>query len=101
MLFSHPILRVDLQRAFFPPAFQNAEEAVPRNPGEERAFSAFRILVEVYDDFTIQLPTREASKVSITPLHWSPDGSSDCVRTGNGMARAVRYLSVENGYRPF
>jgi hypothetical protein len=55
---------LDLQRAFFPPSFQNAEQFVPRKPGEERAFPFFRILVEVDNDFLIQVPFREASKVS-------------------------------------
>jgi hypothetical protein len=57
--------RADLQRAFFPPSFQNAEQFVPRKPGEERAFPSFRVLVEVDDDFLIHLPFREASKVSV------------------------------------
>ena len=61
---------------------------MPRLPGEERAYPYFRILVEVNDDFVIQVPFREASKAyPVSNLIYATLTNTD--RIGNGMAKST------------
>lgn len=54
--------RVELQRAFFPPAYQNAELSPRLKPGDKRMWTALQVFVELRDLTTLHIPFREASK---------------------------------------
>lgn len=54
--------RVELQRAFFPPAYQNAELSPRLKPGDKRMWTALQVFVELRDLTTLSIPFREASK---------------------------------------
>jgi len=55
--------RVELQRVFFPPTYQNIEVTERLKPGESRLWSALNVFIELRDETTVQIPFREASKV--------------------------------------
>ncbi|THU95661.1 hypothetical protein K435DRAFT_829044 [Dendrothele bispora CBS 962.96] len=60
--------RAELQRAFFPPTYQNVEETPRLQPNDRRVWTAFRIFIELREDTTLVVPFREASK------DWQWDG---------------------------
>ncbi|KII92575.1 hypothetical protein PLICRDRAFT_134291 [Plicaturopsis crispa FD-325 SS-3] len=60
--------RTELQRAFFPPTFQDVEPTAHLEPGDERMWTSMKIFVELRDDTTFYIPFREASK------NWQWDG---------------------------
>jgi hypothetical protein len=55
--------RSELQKAFFPPTYQNAEESPHLKPGDKRVWTAMQVFIELRDDTTLHIPFREASKV--------------------------------------
>lgn len=57
------ICRAELQRAFFPPTYQNVDETPHLNPGDSRVWTSMRVFIELQDDTTLYIPFREASKV--------------------------------------
>lgn len=65
--FQHSF-RTELQRAFFPPTFQDVEPTAHLEPGDERMWTSMKIFVELRDDTTFYIPFREASK------NWQWDG---------------------------
>ncbi|KAF9033263.1 hypothetical protein BDZ89DRAFT_1063002 [Hymenopellis radicata] len=54
--------RGELQRAFFPPNFNDVEETPRLQPGDERLWTHLRMFIELRDDTTLHIPFREASK---------------------------------------
>ncbi|RAL13775.1 putative fermentation associated protein (Csf1) [Aspergillus homomorphus CBS 101889] len=66
--------RVGLQNVFFPNAFRNSEPSEPLNPGQPRQTSAFTLRVEISDELTLRIPTREPSK------DWQWKGRADTIR---------------------
>ena len=95
----------DLQRAFFPPAYRNTAPSSTPKPGQPRIFPAFRVLVEVDDDFVIHIPYREISKVNsilclleltvcgVTFQNWQWDGQT--VTSPAGRKRTGAALSLK------
>ena len=55
--------RAELQRAFFPAAYQDAKQAVFLKAGENRVWTTLRVFVELRGGTTLYIPFREASKV--------------------------------------
>ncbi|KAF8893814.1 hypothetical protein BD779DRAFT_1669348 [Infundibulicybe gibba] len=60
--------RAELQRAFFPPTHQDAQETLPPRPGDRRTWSALRVFIELRENTNLHIPFREASK------NWMWDG---------------------------
>ncbi|RMJ24188.1 fermentation associated protein [Aspergillus sp. HF37] len=65
--------RVGLQNVFFPNAYRTAQPAVPLAPGNQRQATAFKFRVEVNEELTIRIPTREQSK------DWQWKGRADTI----------------------
>lgn len=61
--------RAELQKAFFPPTYQDTQETDRLRPGDTRVWTAMKVFVELRDDTTLHLPFREASKVVISHLY--------------------------------
>lgn len=55
--------RVELQRTFFPPVYQNSSLTPRLRPGDTRVWPSLKVFVELRDATTLQIPFREASKV--------------------------------------
>lgn len=55
--------RAELQKTFFPPTYQTAEQTRPVEPGDKRIWTALQIFVELRNETTLHIPFREASKV--------------------------------------
>jgi len=60
--------RAELQRAFFPPTYQNVEVTPQLEPGDQRLWPALQIFVELRDDTSLYVPFREASKVRLSHI---------------------------------
>ncbi|RDB25364.1 Protein CSF1 [Hypsizygus marmoreus] len=60
--------RAELQKAFFPPTYYDAEATSSLKPGDRRLWTAMRIFIELRDNTTLQVPFREPSK------DWQWDG---------------------------
>jgi hypothetical protein len=54
--------RVHLQQMFFPRIFKTAVPAEPLRPGDDRAYTEFKIFVELSNSTILRVPVREASK---------------------------------------
>ena len=54
--------RVDLQTYFFPNLFRDSVVAVPLRPGQSRVSTIFKIVVEIEEQTTLRIPTREESR---------------------------------------
>ncbi|KAJ3575090.1 hypothetical protein NP233_g1335 [Leucocoprinus birnbaumii] len=63
--------RAEIQKAFFPPTYQTAEQTRPLEPGDKRMWTALQIFVELRNETTLHIPFREASK------DWQWDGFSE------------------------
>ncbi|KAJ7680397.1 hypothetical protein DFH06DRAFT_1404238 [Mycena polygramma] len=66
--------RAELQRAFFPPTYQNTDETPRLKPGDKRVWTAMQVFIELRDDTTLYIPFREASK------NWQWDGQTNVRR---------------------
>jgi hypothetical protein len=55
-------LRADIQRVFFPGLSKNATPAKTLAVGSDRVPTQFKLFVELLDDLTLRIPTREDSK---------------------------------------
>ncbi|OOF99473.1 hypothetical protein ASPCADRAFT_137976 [Aspergillus carbonarius ITEM 5010] len=76
--------RVGLQNAFFPNAYRSSQPVDPLTPGELRKNSVFRLRVEITEELTLRIPTREPSK------DWQWKGRADAVR---GVAKLRKQSS--------
>lgn len=65
--------RVGLQNAFFPNSYRSSEPAAPPAPGGMRQSTVFRFRVEINDELTLRIPTREQSK------DWQWKGRADTI----------------------
>ncbi|CAG8264097.1 unnamed protein product [Penicillium salamii] len=54
--------RIGLQNVFFPNFYRSAEPAEQLAPGVLRQSTSFRLRVEISDELTLRIPTRESSK---------------------------------------
>ncbi|KAJ6499231.1 hypothetical protein C8R45DRAFT_108777 [Mycena sanguinolenta] len=80
--------RTELQKAFFPPTYQNVEETPRLKPGDKRAWTAMQVFIELRDDTTLYIPFREASK------NWQWDGKTDVQRRPKKREPASIHLTV-------
>ncbi|KAI0058067.1 hypothetical protein BV25DRAFT_1994498 [Artomyces pyxidatus] len=80
--------RAELQRAFFPPAYQDLKPSPRVSPGDNRIWTAMRVFVELRGGTTLQIPFREASK------NWMWDG---IVKLTRPRKREGASLSVKAG----
>lgn len=55
--------RAEMQRAFFPGSYRDMQETPPLQPGDNRAWTALKVFVELRDDTVLHIPFREGSKV--------------------------------------
>ncbi|RJE20579.1 fermentation associated protein [Aspergillus sclerotialis] len=65
--------RVGLQNVFFPNSYRSSDPATPLKPGDPRQSTAFRFRVEISDELTLRIPTREQSK------DWQWKGRADTI----------------------
>lgn len=80
-------LRADLQRVFFPTLCKDAVPAKPLPAGADRIPTKFKLYVELDEEATLRVPTREASK------NWRWTGKETGPHQGRGQAkRGVRNL---------
>jgi len=54
--------RTDLQAMFFPPLHADSTKAKALQPGQTRVSTIFQLVVELEEEMTLRIPTREASK---------------------------------------
>ncbi|KAF7361830.1 hypothetical protein MVEN_00527500 [Mycena venus] len=80
--------RAELQKAFFPPTYQNAEETPHLKPGDKRVWTAMQVFIELRDDTTLYIPFREASK------NWQWDGKSNIQRRPRKREPASIHVTV-------
>jgi hypothetical protein len=100
--------RAELQRVFFPPTYVDAEARASPRPGEDRAWTALRVFVELRDGTTLHIPFREPSK------NWQWDGqyrgprprrregASLSIKAGDDstISYLMPMLAGDDGYRP-
>ncbi|KAF7315604.1 hypothetical protein MIND_00075800 [Mycena indigotica] len=80
--------RAELQRAFFPATYQNAEQTPRLKPGDKRVWTALQVFVELRDDTTLYIPFREASK------NWQWDGKTSMQRRSKKRDPASIHVTV-------
>ncbi|KAF7288717.1 hypothetical protein HMN09_01377700 [Mycena chlorophos] len=80
--------RAELQRAFFPPTYQNFEPTPRLKPGDKRLWTALQVFVELRDDTTLYIPFREASK------NWQWDGKTPMQRRPRKRDPASIHVTV-------
>ncbi|EAU91786.1 hypothetical protein CC1G_04554 [Coprinopsis cinerea okayama7 len=66
--------RAELQRAFFPPSYQDTQPTTRLKPGDKRLWTALQVFIELRDETTLHIPFRESSK------DWQWDGKSTIPR---------------------
>ena len=54
--------RTDLQTVFFPPLYTDSQISNPLRPGQTRISTVFHLTVELENEVTLRIPTREESK---------------------------------------
>ncbi|KAJ7703124.1 hypothetical protein B0H17DRAFT_922585 [Mycena rosella] len=77
-----------LQKAFFPPTYQNAEQTPHLKPGDKRVWTAMQVFIELRDDTTLYIPFREASK------NWQWDGQTNVQRRPRKRDPASIHVTV-------
>ncbi|KAJ7188161.1 hypothetical protein C8R46DRAFT_12137 [Mycena filopes] len=80
--------RAELQKTFYPPTYQNAEETPHLKPGDKRVWTAMQVFVELRDDTTLYIPFREASK------NWQWDGQTNLQRRPKKRDPASIHVTV-------
>ncbi|KAL4898034.1 hypothetical protein BDV59DRAFT_53977 [Aspergillus ambiguus] len=66
--------RVGLQNVFFPSAYRSSQPAEPLAPGDLRRNSVFKLRVDISEELTLRIPTREPSK------DWQWKGRANAIR---------------------
>ncbi|KAF9890744.1 hypothetical protein FE257_005610 [Aspergillus nanangensis] len=66
--------RVGLQNVFFPNSYRSSQPAEPLMPGDLRKNSVFRLRVDITEELTLRIPTREPSK------DWQWKGRATAIR---------------------
>ncbi|KAJ7497366.1 hypothetical protein FB451DRAFT_229194 [Mycena latifolia] len=80
--------RAELQKAFFPPTYQNSEQTPHLKPGDKRVWTAMQVFIELRDDTTLYIPFREASK------NWQWDGQTNVQRRPRKREPASIHVTV-------
>lgn len=98
--------RAELQKAFFPPTYQDGEVTPLLHPGDKRTWTALRVFIELRDSTTLQIPFREPSKVCFLRLilpsvvcntfrqDWQWDGQGDIQQRRRIREPATIHLTV-------
>ncbi|RHZ51024.1 putative fermentation associated protein (Csf1) [Aspergillus thermomutatus] len=66
--------RVGLQNVFFPNTYRSSQHSEPLAPGDLRRNTVFKIRLEISQETTLRIPTREPSK------DWQWKGRADAIR---------------------
>ena len=74
--------RMDLQTIFFPSVYQDATPASPLQPGQTRVSTVFKLFLEIEQETTLRIPTREDSKDWKWKGRHGTTGESDAKRKG-------------------
>jgi len=82
--------RVGLQNVFFPNPYRSSHPAEPLAPGEARQSTVFRIRVEINQETTLRIPTREESK------DWQWKGRVDAIRDASRLKRQKEKRRTRN-----
>ncbi|KAJ7096249.1 hypothetical protein C8R44DRAFT_371827 [Mycena epipterygia] len=80
--------RAELQKAFFPPTYQNVDQTPHLKPGDKRVWTAMQVFIELRDDTTLYIPFREASK------NWQWDGQANVQRRPRKREPASIHVTV-------
>ncbi|OKL58000.1 hypothetical protein UA08_06687 [Talaromyces atroroseus] len=73
--------RVGIQNIFFPSNFRNSEVDAVLKPGSIRRSTKFNFRLEITDDTTLRVPTREESK------DWQWKGRADAIRDASKLKK--------------
>ncbi|EEA28723.1 Macrophage colony-stimulating factor 1 receptor [Talaromyces marneffei ATCC 18224] len=73
--------RVKLQNVFFPNNFRSAQAEAALKPGSVRRSTKFRFVLEITDETTLRIPTREESK------DWQWKGRADAIRSASKLKK--------------
>lgn len=73
--------RVKLQNVFFPSNFRSAEAEVALKPGSVRRSTKFKFIMEITDETTLRIPTREESK------DWQWKGRADAISSASKLKK--------------
>lgn len=73
--------RVKLQNVFFPSNFRSAQAEAALKPGSARRSTKFRFVLEITDETTLRIPTREESK------DWQWKGRADAIRSASKLKK--------------
>ncbi|OJJ47228.1 hypothetical protein ASPZODRAFT_132195 [Penicilliopsis zonata CBS 506.65] len=96
--------RGGLQNVFFPNFYRSASAAVPLTPGSSRQNTVFKLTIELSEETTLRIPTREPSK------DWQWKGRAEAIggssKTKNQQQRRARNKEGEKSQvgpdiRPF
>jgi len=85
---SFAMCRVELQRTFFPPVYQDSSPTPRLRPGDTRVWPSLKVFVELRDTTALQIPFREASKVEYTLSRLDAGLLTPTGRTGNGTDKS-------------
>lgn len=82
--------RMDLQTVFFPSVYKDATAATPLQPGQTRVSTVFKLVLEIEQETTLRIPTREDSKDwKWKGRHGTTDGS-DAKRKGKKIFSRIK-----------
>lgn len=73
--------RVGLQNVFFPNSYRSSEPAMPLASGDLRQNTVFKFRVEINDELTLRIPTREQSK------DWQWKGRADKIGSSSRLKK--------------
>lgn len=74
-------LRIELQNAFFPTPYMSVVPAVPLKPGADRQSTRMIVRVEITEQITLRVPTRESSK------DWQWRGRANALRVAANIKK--------------
>ncbi|KAJ3553006.1 hypothetical protein NM688_g3848 [Phlebia brevispora] len=101
--------RAILQQVFFPPNFADLKPHARLKPGDQRMWTCLKMLIELRDGVTLQIPFREPSKnwqwdgeVQIPNRPRKRDAASIHVRAGDSstISYMLPMIATERGYEP-
>ncbi|KAF3400589.1 hypothetical protein DPV78_005631 [Talaromyces pinophilus] len=73
--------RVKLQNVFFPSNFRSAQAEAALKPGSVRRSTKFKFVLEITDETTLRIPTREESK------DWQWKGRADAISSASKLKK--------------
>lgn len=82
--------RMDLQTVFFPSVYKDATPATPLQPGQTRVSTVFKLVLEIEQETTLRIPTREDSKDWKWKGRHGTTGGSDAKRKGRKIFSRIK-----------